>query len=62
MAALQTGVVSKFGMGGGISVDFMEEFQGPHLRYENNGRPSGRSPSISSGGKKINKIKHTSKI
>jgi len=37
------------GVGKFLSI-FMEEFQGPHLLDENNGRPSGCSLSISSGG------------
>jgi len=59
---LQTGMVSKFGSfshskklgeewGQFLSI-FVEEFQSSHLQYENNRRPSSRSPSISSGGKK----------
>jgi len=40
---------------GGVEKFLSIFMKGPHIRYENNGRRSGRFPSISSGGKKINK-------
>jgi len=43
----------KAGRVGEFLLIFTEEFEGPCLQYENNGRPGGRSPSTSSNGKKI---------